>query len=210
MELKYDGLVEKLIDELDDRIEASGERARQFPASRQEYMALPVGQRMEVAKNCARKYGAKSGGQPGTSATFTTARETVVIEARLGFVSEHGTSALNDYQISKYEGIEVSARAIDTTNGINTGFSGLGEVEWGGYHVDDGSRFGQWIQGIHANLPYTEPPSPRALTNRVPLDAPEASELVSIIDEITCTAIEGVISRERQFGSVVVAASQVS
>jgi hypothetical protein len=206
MELKTDGMVGKLIDELHDRTEAIAERARQFPMSREEYLALPIDQRMEVARDAVKRYGAKDGKSSEAVGTFTTEQEATVIVARLEYGPERGTSALNDYFISKYESIGVSARAVNTNNKVATGFSWFGEVEWGGYKIEDGSQFGKWIHELHANLPYTVPPSPQVRSRPVALNAPEAADLISIVDEITGSIIEGVVARERQLGNAAVAA----
>lgn len=211
MELKRQGTVDTLITELAKKKEAISETARAYPATMEEYMALPLPERMDMAKNITLRYanlqtqgsGAPQGPWRAT-ATFPTEIDSVVIEARIGYSPEHGTSAMNDYFISKYQGISVWLRAIDANNGVSSGFASIGEVEWGGYKEADGTEYGKWVIGTHANVAYADESIARTSYRSVPLESPEAEQLVGIIDTVVGNLIEGDIARERNLGGVAV------
>lgn len=210
MELQRDTIVDELTEQLSKTKDSLSETAHRFSKSVEEYMALPLLERMEMARGMVENYAVQRGdnctSQANWPATAVFASEDIdtVFEARAAYISERGTSALNDYFVNTYQGIGLWLRARDDNKGVRTQFTDYGKIEWGGYQVNDGSKYGQWITGIHANLQTKTEYRFRTDTKQVALDSPEAEQLIAMVDATVGTLIEGVIAKHRRLGTIAV------
>jgi hypothetical protein len=114
MQIHENSIARELVQSIADTRQSLHDQAERFPVSREDYLALPLEQRMETAKEITRHYASmRVGGSETPSeswpaeATINTPEPGILLEARIAFRPQEGRSALNDYQIIKAEDIAV-------------------------------------------------------------------------------------------------------
>lgn len=206
MELKNTAIVEKLVESIDYRKTRLHESIAGFPVSAEEYQDLPVKERMRTAEKVLRGLADVSAESKWGEARQTQARQIpllsartdVALSARVGYDQGRWINAMNDTHWSKFPGLWVYVRATDLATGINAEPVFFGELEFGPYKVDDGSRYGKWIQEDHVNVGKAT----------YPLKAEESQDVIGIIDEVVCGLIESEVARRRGLGAAALTETQ--
>jgi hypothetical protein len=213
MELEQIPLAGNLIDQIDEQRDQLIQQTESLSGTREEYLALPLQERMEMARNitskyaCSREHHSKAPGEGWpASVVMTTDRADLVLDARVAYRPEEGRPTYgDDYEILKYPDVSVWIRARDTKDDLASGFSMVGRVVFGPYKVEDGTKYGKWLRETHAEVFRKQPQQlSRSVQTEWPLEAPEASGIIEIIDEAATSIIEGVVARHRRLGGIAI------
>jgi len=211
------------INALHDEEERLASTARQFPPTPEAYRTLPSSERLDVARRMMDEYANIGSSVPRhktydetpleqdcATATVSTDDPNVFIDARVAFDSEGNWASSGD-QMSYYSkpAIIVWAKARNQVTGVSGEFQTVGRICYNRYR--EGTR-GDDDRRILHHYVETEKFVVLGWNRRftgIEEDDSEVNTLITLIDEATCNLITGVVTRNRNLGTLAVSSSNV-
>lgn len=173
-----------------------GVSAQRFPETHEEYMELPLEERLRMAKEMMVRYADITDhdldSPKAASATIETDDPAVVLEAKVGFVEatwlQQGKRSIPHEWAHRPARLLVGVRAVNSQDGLTSYFDELGSIEF-----DENDK--------------REPRRPIATRPKtswgdeapIGLEEPLSADMIEIIDATAKKLIENEIARDRKF-----------
>jgi hypothetical protein len=193
MDTSKGSIIGNLLADLENQQRERGVSARHFPETYEEYKALPLEERLHLAKDMMAQYAnithAELDGQKSVAVTFKTEDPSVNLEAKVGFfdVSPKRERPNQPGQHTPAH-LKIGVKAINVRGGLASRFDTLGKIEFDeNPHVPIMAR------------PWSPRSDDKPIILSEPLSEPEAIDMVDIVDAAVKKLIEGTIAGDRRF-----------